>query len=160
MKRPKNQLPIENRISGTPNPQQLIPTERVVEIAKRLGVSFGKGDPIERIRYYIKLGILPHQVRKSVIGNGSSEISKNQNHQNPDERSTINDQPATPIGHFPYWVVKRLLVVDRLNKSGMPFPEIAAKFKNLDAGKISQTSAESSQSTINNLPAGRQVVDC
>ncbi|PIR43878.1 hypothetical protein COV24_00295, partial [candidate division WWE3 bacterium CG10_big_fil_rev_8_21_14_0_10_32_10] len=43
---------------------KLIPTDKVIEIAKSNGVYFGFGDPKNRIRYLIKKGLLPYQIRK------------------------------------------------------------------------------------------------
>ena len=44
--------------------QNLILTDVLISNAKSNGVKFGFGDPINRIRYFIKLGLLPNQVRK------------------------------------------------------------------------------------------------
>jgi len=42
----------------------LISINEVIERAKKLGVDFGKGDPRNRLRYYVKIGLLPHAQRK------------------------------------------------------------------------------------------------
>ena len=45
----------------------LLPLEKIISLAKRNGVKFGSGNAKERIRYFIKLGILPHAARKSTV---------------------------------------------------------------------------------------------
>jgi len=44
--------------------EKLISIDEVIERAKKLGVDFGKGDPRNRLRYYVKIGLLPHAKRK------------------------------------------------------------------------------------------------
>src|SRR3989344_4601791 len=100
------------------SPGALIPTTKIIELAKKEGVGFGPGNPEERIRYFIKLGILPHATRKTPsasISNLKFQISN-----------------STTVGHLPYWVINRLIQVDRLKRSGKSYPEIAEKFKNID----------------------------
>lgn len=46
------------------NAEKLIPTTEVIQKAIARGVSFGYGDPKNRIRYFIKNGLLPNQTRK------------------------------------------------------------------------------------------------
>ena len=48
--------------------ENLISMEEFINRAKALGVDFGKGDPKNRLRYYVKLGLLPHAQRKSFNG--------------------------------------------------------------------------------------------
>src|SRR3989344_9635628 len=45
----------------------LLPVEKIIALAKKNGVNMGRGNVKERIRYFIKLGILPHAVRKSTV---------------------------------------------------------------------------------------------
>jgi mevalonate kinase len=47
---------ITNLIAPQNEEVELIPTKKVIEEAKNLGVDFGPGDAAERIRYFIKLG--------------------------------------------------------------------------------------------------------
>ena len=58
-----------------PNPpvggDTLIPFDEVITRAKRLGVNFGKGNPLNRLRYYTKIGLLPHAKRRSFGGRSS-----------------------------------------------------------------------------------------
>ena len=49
-------------IKDTPN--NLITTSELIILAKNAGVKFGFGDPKNRIRYFIKSGLLPIQIRK------------------------------------------------------------------------------------------------
>jgi len=46
----------------------LIATEEVIKIAESKGVRFGFGQKENRIRYFIKKGLLPHQQRKYING--------------------------------------------------------------------------------------------
>ena len=64
MSQNKPSLPTELLPENLLTPETLIPTKKIIELAQRLGVDFGAGNPEERIRYYIKLGLLPHAVRK------------------------------------------------------------------------------------------------
>lgn len=55
----------KQNISPTLFPKEsLLPTENIINLAKKAGVDFGPGNANERIRYFIKLGILPHAIRK------------------------------------------------------------------------------------------------
>ena len=44
--------------------ESLISTEKLIEESKTKGIDFGKGDPYNRLRYYTKIGWLPHMQRK------------------------------------------------------------------------------------------------
>ncbi len=101
--------------------ESLLPTEEIINLAKKAGVDFGPGNAAERIRYFIKLGLLPHAVRK---------LPQPPNH----EPLTINHQPSTsPVGHLPYWTVERLVEINRLNNNGLTFPQIAKKLSSTDS---------------------------
>lgn len=41
-----------------------ISVEKLIKILKEKNISFGKGDPYNRLRYYTKIGWLPHMTRK------------------------------------------------------------------------------------------------
>jgi len=41
---------------------------KLVSLAKKSGVNFGKGDPYNRLRYYTKMGMLPNMVRVKGVG--------------------------------------------------------------------------------------------
>ena len=46
------------------NNEKLISIDEVIILAKKMGVDFGNGDPRHRLRYYTKIGLLPHAQRK------------------------------------------------------------------------------------------------
>src|SRR3990172_4049830 len=73
----------------------LLPLEKIISLAKKNGVKFGSGNAKERIRYFIKLGILPHAVRKV-----STRL------RTTDYRLQTSGASA-PIAHLPYWTVDR-----------------------------------------------------
>lgn len=41
-----------------------IPTHEIIKLARQNNIDLGTGNPEHRIRYLIKIGILPHQIRK------------------------------------------------------------------------------------------------
>ena len=75
------------------DPENLISFDEVIDRAKNRGVSFGKGNPYNRLRYYTKIGLLPHAKRKSFGGNA-------------------------PTGAYPESVVASLIEIDKKLKSG------------------------------------------
>ncbi|MEK7581361.1 MAG: hypothetical protein AAB512_03690, partial [Patescibacteria group bacterium] len=111
--------------------QSLLPTEEVITLSKKGGAEFGHGNPIERIRYFIKLGILPHAVRKL--------------------STTNNHQPLTPIGHLPFWTVQRLIETTSFNQKGFTFPQIAKRYKKQEIASIREKSAAEQISPIASL---------
>jgi hypothetical protein len=80
----------------------LIEVEKLIKQAKKEGVSFGRGDPYNRLRYYTKIGWLPHMERKR---NKSGDV----------------------VGHYPKWVLNRLILIDRLKKQGANNDYISSK---------------------------------
>ena len=48
--------------------ENLISIEEFIAKAKRFGVDFGSSNPKNRLRYYVKIGLLPHAQRKSFNG--------------------------------------------------------------------------------------------
>jgi len=64
-----------------------------------MGVKFGKGDPYNRIRYYTKMGWLPHMVRKEGKGN------------------------------FPNWALDRLVMIERLKDKNFSNEDITKKIE-------------------------------
>ncbi|KKR50749.1 MAG: hypothetical protein UT84_C0007G0020, partial [Candidatus Curtissbacteria bacterium GW2011_GWA1_40_16] len=136
----KKQFKLTNSKSSA-NPETLLPTDKIIALAKSAGVDFGPGNPAERIRYFIKLGILPHAQRRSYL----------------DPASNL---PTAPIGHLPYSSVKKLIEVDRLYKTGKTYPQIAQKLneeeKQALAAKEQQTKTKgikNSQQAPQALPA-------
>jgi len=45
-----------------------LPIEKIIEKSVKMGVSFGKGNPYHRLRYFTKIGLLPNMVRRGGIG--------------------------------------------------------------------------------------------
>jgi hypothetical protein len=82
----------------------LISIDKLVELAKKHGIDFGKGDPYNRLRYYTKIGWLPHMVRKK------------------DESGNIR-------GHYNRWAVDRLIEIEKLKEEGVDNSEISKKLK-------------------------------
>ena len=80
----------------------LIEVDKLIRMAKKEGVSFGKGDPYNRLRYYTKIGWLPHMERKM---SKSGEV----------------------VGHYPDWVLARLVHIDKLKKQGANNEYITSK---------------------------------
>ena len=71
----------------------LVSIENLIEAAKRKGLNFGKGDPYNRLRYYTKIGWLPHMVRKS-------------------------DNEGSIKGHYPEWALNQLIIIEKLKAEG------------------------------------------
>ena len=74
------------------------------EIAKKEGIDLGKGDPYNRLRYYTKMGWLPHMTRKS---NETGDIE----------------------GHYPIWVIDTLKNIHTLKNKGISNEQIEQKVK-------------------------------
>jgi hypothetical protein len=71
-------------------------------MAKKEGVDFGKGDPYNRLRYYTKIGWLPHMTRKKT-------------------------RSGDVVGHYPKWVLNRLIMIDKLKEQGYTNDQISDK---------------------------------
>jgi len=82
--------------------ENLISIDEVIERAKKLGVDFGKGNPKNRLRYYTKIGLIPHAQRKVF-------------------------EKGTPEGAYPESVIDLLVEIDHLIKSGKSIQEIKRK---------------------------------
>ncbi len=81
--------------------EDFISLEKIIEEAKKKGVGFGKGDPYNRLRYYTKIGWLPHMIRKN-------------------ENGGIK-------GHYPIWALKRLISIEKFKSKGLSNEEISVK---------------------------------
>jgi DNA-binding transcriptional MerR regulator len=81
----------------------LISLDNLIALATKKGVNFGKGDPYNRLRYYTKLGLLPHMVRKTING----EV----------------------VGHYPKHALDTLLEVEKLKSLGLANDQISQKLK-------------------------------
>ena len=123
---------------------KLIPAENIIKRAKELGVSFGSGNPRERIRHLIKLGILPHMVRK--IPDRTSNFELRISTRNSLNASTSN-LPATPVGHLPDWSIQRLVYVDKLHQNGLTFEQITRRIQKLEHARFVRTKAKQATHT-------------
>jgi hypothetical protein len=83
-----------------PAVENLISTDNLIESAKKKGIDFGKGDPYNRLRYYTKIGWLPHMVRKS------------------DDEGSIK-------GHYPEWSLSHLILIEQLKAKNVSNEEIS-----------------------------------
>lgn len=79
--------------------EQYLPLEEFIRRAQVLGVDLGKGNPKNRLRYYVKLGLLPHVERK-VFGK------------------------KIPTGAWPISVLKKLVEIDKKLKQGKSIAQI------------------------------------
>ncbi|HLA03922.1 MAG TPA: hypothetical protein VJ065_01660, partial [Patescibacteria group bacterium] len=93
------------------SPETLLPLEKLIALAKKNGVNFGSGNPQERIRYFIKMGLLPHALRKAKRGKNNKTLTQ-------------------PVSHLPYWTVERLIQIHELTEKGLTFRKIAKNFAN------------------------------
>lgn len=83
---------------------ELITVDTLLKEAKKKGIDFGKGDPYNRLRYYTKIGWIPHMVRKK----GDRGFTK---------------------GHYPKSTVDRLLLIQKYKEQGMSNEDIEQKLK-------------------------------
>jgi hypothetical protein len=79
--------------------ENLISIDELILRAKNFGVYFGKGDPKNRLRYLVKIGLLPHAQRKSFNG-------------------------LPPEGSYPESVLKILIEIDKKLKEGKSVQDI------------------------------------
>lgn len=82
--------------------KDFISVETLLREAEEKGIDFGKGDPYNRLRYYTKIGWIPHMVRKK----GSKGSTR---------------------GHFPSSTIDRLLLIQELKNKGFSNDEITEK---------------------------------
>lgn len=87
-----------------PAVENLISTDNLIESAKKKGIDFGKGDPYNRLRYYTKIGWLPHMVRKS-------------------------DKEGSISGHYPEWALGHLILIEQLKSRNASNEEISRQLK-------------------------------
>jgi hypothetical protein len=81
---------------------KLISIEKVIKEAKKKGVDFGKSDPHNRLRYYTKIGWIPHTIRQK-------------------------NETGIVKGHYPTWVVERLTFIEDLKRRGLSNDAITQK---------------------------------
>jgi hypothetical protein len=80
--------------------------EKLIYEAKKQKVDFGKGDPYNRLRYYTKMGWLPHMIRKK------------------GEEDDIT-------GHYPKSALKRLTLIENMKSKNVSNEEIAQKIQSM-----------------------------
>ena len=80
----------------------LIDIDKLIRKAKKEGVSFGKGDPYNRLRYYTKIGWLPHMTRRK-------------------------NKAGNVRGHYPNWVLERIILIENYKKQGLSNDDISKK---------------------------------
>ena len=103
--------------------EKLISIDDLITKAKAFGVDFGKGDPKNRLRYYVKIGLLPHAKRKSFNG-------------------------LPPTGAFPIEVLSTLISIDRKIKEGKSILEIK---RELEKEKLEKKEKEEKELAIRKL---------
>src|SRR3989344_3435 len=77
----------------------LIAVGELIKKAKSKGINFGGGDPYNRLRYYTKIGWLPHMIRK--VG-----------------------KKRSVEGHYPDWALERLQSITEWKEEGLSNLEI------------------------------------
>lgn len=82
--------------------ESLIEIEKLISQAKKAGANMGKGDPYNRLRYYTKIGWLPHMTRRK-------------------------DNQGKLKGHYPSWVLERLIQIEKLKDQGLNNDQITQK---------------------------------
>jgi hypothetical protein len=80
--------------------------EKLIDEAKKQGVDFGKGDPYNRLRYYTKMGWLPHMVR-------------------------IKGEENDVTGHYPKSALKRLVLIENMKSKDLSNEEITEKIQSV-----------------------------
>ena len=90
---------------------EYISIDKLIKQAKSKGVNFGSGDPYNRLRYYTKIGWLPHMIRKA-------------------------DKTGNIKGHYPLSSLKTLLFIEDLKSQGAANEEV---FKRLDKRNKKET---------------------
>lgn len=93
-------------------------TDELINKAKEKGVKFGNGNPYNRLRYYTKLGWLPHMIRKK----GKDSESK------------------STSGHYQDSTVDRLLLIQKYKQEELSNEEITVKLNTKDKVKSFYTS--------------------
>jgi len=85
--------------------------EQIVTRLNEVNVSLGKGDPYNRLRYYTKMGWIPHMSRKK-------------------------DSKGVVSGHYPEDVVQTLVKIESFKKEGKSNEEIGKLIKKVNGHKL------------------------
>ena len=84
---------------------EYISIDKLIKQAKSKGVNFGSGDPYNRLRYYTKIGWLPHMTRKA-------------------------DKQGKIKGHYPVSSIDSLLLIEKLKSEGASNEQISKELAN------------------------------
>ena len=76
--------------------------EKLISEAKKAGISFKNSDPYNRLRYYTKIGWLPHMERRK---SASGKV----------------------VGHYPTWALETLILIENSKARGLANTEISSK---------------------------------
>ncbi len=76
--------------------EKYLSVDEIIKRAQKIGVSFGKGQPYNRLRYYTKMGLIPRMERKG----------------------------KNVQGHYPEWVINRLKLIQELGETGLSHEKI------------------------------------
>jgi DNA-binding transcriptional MerR regulator len=105
----------------------LVSVEELINILKQSNINFGKGDPYNRLRYYTKIGLIPHMIRK-----------KNSNNTNS--------------GHYPRNIINKIIEIEKLKESGLSNEEIIEKISsNNNIPKLKYFEVLKEKITVNHL---------
>ncbi len=114
----------------------LVSIEELIKILKDNNINFGKGDPYNRLRYYTKIGLIPHMTRK-----------KNSNNTNS--------------GHYPKDVISKIIEIEKMKDIGLSNEEIIDKFKAAtSANRIDYIQFIKDKITVNHLFISLLVLGC
>ncbi len=84
---------------------EYISIDKLIKQAKSKGVNFGSGDPYNRLRYYTKIGWLPHMTRRA-------------------------DKQGKIKGHYPTSSIDSLLLIEKLKSEGANNETISKELSN------------------------------
>ena len=115
--------------------ENLIAVKALIQEAKNKGVDFGKGDPYNRLRYYTKIGWIPNMKRKKTEEGGVD-------------------------GHYPSWVVDRLLEIEDLKREGLTNEEISKKLTQKNTINIFKTLIQNPENRTKLVIYGSFVILC
>lgn len=87
-----------------------ISADKLISEARKRGVNFGKSDPYNRLRYYTKIGWLPHMER-------------------------IQTSKGKVTGHYPLWALETLILIENSKKEGLSNSGIQMKVEAQHARK-------------------------
>jgi len=100
---------------------EMISVENLIQKLKEENIKFGKGNPYNRLRYYTKIGWIPHMTRKK---NDQGQIS----------------------GHYPISVIDEIIKIENLKKIGKSNEEISEIVKDI---KVENTEIKKNYNIFN-----------